>query len=201
MKVKLQGNGESLELADASFGAPFNEPLVHQVVTAYLAAGRSGTKAQKSRADVSGGGIKPWRQKGTGRARAGSSRSPLWIGGGRAFAARPRNFDQKVNRKMYRGALRSVLSELLRQDRLLLTEDFAVGAPKTKEVRAKLQALGVDAALIVVEAFDANLWLGARNLPHVEVAEASQIDPVSLVGANKVVMTAAAAKILEGRLA
>jgi large subunit ribosomal protein L4 len=201
MKVKLQGNGESLELADASFGAPFNEPLVHQVVTAYLAAGRSGTKAQKSRADVSGGGIKPWRQKGTGRARAGSSRSPIWVGGGRAFAARPRNFDQKVNRKMYRGALRSVLSELLRQDRLLLTEDFAIGAPKTKEVRAKLESLGVAAALIVVEAFDANLWLGARNLPYVEVAEASQIDPVSLVGADKVVMTAAAAKILEGRLA
>jgi large subunit ribosomal protein L4 len=201
MKVKLQGNGESLELADASFGAPFNEPLVHQVVTAYLAAGRSGTKAQTSRADVSGGGIKPWRQKGTGRARAGSSRSPIWVGGGRAFAARPRNFDQKVNRKMYRGALRSVLSELLRQDRLLLTEDFAIGAPKTKEVRAKLESLGVAAALIVVEAFDANLWLGARNLPYVEVAEASQIDPVSLVGADKVVMTAAAAKILEGRLA
>jgi large subunit ribosomal protein L4 len=201
MKVKLQGNGESLELADASFGAPFNQTLVHQVVTAYLAAGRSGTKAQKSRADVSGGGIKPWRQKGTGRARAGSSRSPLWVGGGRAFAARPRNFDQKVNRKMYRGALRSVLSELLRQDRLLLTEEFAIGAPKTKEVRAKLEALGVSAALIVVEAFDANLWLGARNLPHVEVAEASQIDPASLVGADTVVMTAAAAKILEGRLA
>jgi large subunit ribosomal protein L4 len=201
MKVKLQGNGESLELADASFGAPFNEPLVHQVVTAYLAAMRSGTKAQKKRSDVSGGGIKPWRQKGTGRARAGSSRSPLWVGGGRAFAARPRNFEQKVNRKMYRGALRAVLSELLRQERLVLIGDFAVGAARTKEVREKLQTLGVAEALIVVEAFDANLWLGARNLPKVEVTEASRVDPVSLVGAEKVVMTAGAAKILEGRLA
>jgi large subunit ribosomal protein L4 len=201
MKVKLQGNGESVELADASFGAPFNEPLVHQVVTAYLAAGRSGTKAQKNRAEVRGGGIKPWRQKGTGRARAGTSRSPIWIGGGRAFAARPRNFDQKVNRKMYRGALRSVLSELLRQDRLLLVDDFSVSAAKTREVRNRLRELGAEEALIVVEAFDANLWLGARNLPHVDVAEATHVDPASLVRAEKVVMTAGAAKILEGRLA
>ncbi|HEU4618137.1 MAG TPA: 50S ribosomal protein L4 [Gammaproteobacteria bacterium] len=201
MKVNLQGNGESLELADASFGAPFNEPLVHQVITAYLAGARAGTKAQKTRSEVSGGGIKPWRQKGTGRARAGSSRSPIWVGGGRAFAARPRSFDQKVNRKMYRGALRSVLSELLRQGRLLLIGEFAIGEPKTKEVRQKLEALGVSAGLVVVEAFDANLWLGARNLPFVDVAEASQVDPVSLVAAEKVVMTAGAAKILEGRLA
>ncbi len=201
MKVNLHGNGESLELADGAFAVPYNEPLVHQVVTAYLAAARAGTKAQKSRSDVSGGGIKPWRQKGTGRARAGSSRSPLWIGGGRAFAARPRNFDQKVNRKMYRGALRAVLSELLRQERIVLVESFAVAEAKTKEVRNRLRELDAERALVVVEAFDANLWLGARNLPEVEVAEARQVDPVSLVGAEKVVMTAAAAKLLEERLA
>ncbi len=203
MKVNLHGNGESLELADGTFGAPFNESLVHQVVTAYLAAGRAGTKAQKTRSEVSGGGIKPWRQKGTGRARSGSSRSPIWVGGGRAFAARPRNFDQKVNRKMYRGALRSVLSELLRQERLVLVESFTVPEAKTKEVRNRLRELELEAqrALVVVEAFDANLWLGARNLPQVEVAEARQVDPVSLVGAAKVVMTAAAAKMLEERLA
>jgi large subunit ribosomal protein L4 len=201
MRVTLHGNSEALELADASFGAPFNEPLVHQVVTAYLAGARSGTKAQKTRSDVSGGGIKPWRQKGTGRARAGSSRSPLWIGGGRAFAARPRNFDQKVNRKMYRGAMRSVLSELLRQERLVLVESFSVEAAKTKLVRDKLRGLGVEGALLVVEAFDADLWLGARNLPNVEIAEVSRVDPVSLVAADKVVMTAAAAKMLEERLA
>ena len=200
MKVKLHGNGESVELADASFGAPFNEPLVHQVVVAYMAGARSGTKAQKTRAEVRGGGIKPWRQKGTGRARAGSIRSPIWVGGGRAFAARPRNHDQKVNRKMYRGAMRSVLSELLRQDRLMLTDAFAVSAPKTKEVRGRLRDLGAERALIVVEAFDHNLWLAARNLPGVDVLDASSVDPVSLVGAERVVMTAAAAKILEGRL-
>src|SRR5690554_2242316 len=157
MKVKLHGSGESVELADASFAAPFNEPLVHQVVVAYLAGARSGTKAQKSRAEVRGGGAKPWRQKGTGRARAGSSRSPIWIGGGATFAAKPRSFDQKVNRKMYRGAMRSVLSELLRQDRLMLTEAFGVSAAKTKEVRTKLNDLGVTRGLVVVEAFDQDL--------------------------------------------
>jgi len=201
MKVNLHDKGESIELADASFGAPFNESLVHQVVVAYLAGARAGTKAQKTRSEVRGGGAKPWRQKGTGRARHGTTRSPIWVGGGRAFAARPRNHDQKVNRKMYRGALRAVLSELLRQERLLLAETFGVGAPKTKEVRARLQGLGVERGLIVVEAFDANLWLAARNLPGVEVVEASLVDPVSLVAAETVVMSAAAAKILEGRLA
>jgi len=201
MKVNLHDKGESIELADASFGAPFNESLVHQVVVAYLAGARTGTKAQKTRSEVRGGGAKPWRQKGTGRARHGTTRSPIWVGGGRAFAARPRNHDQKVNRKMYRGALRAVLSELLRQERLLLAETFGVGAPKTKEVRARLQELGVERGLIVVEAFDANLWLAARNLPGVEVVEASLVDPVSLVAAETVVMSAAAAKILEGRLA
>jgi len=200
MKVQLQGSEESVEFGDAMFGASFNEPLVHQVVTAYLAGQRAGTKAQKSRSDVRGGGAKPWRQKGTGRARAGTSRSPIWVGGGRTFAARPRQFAQKVNRKMYRAALRSVLSELLRQERLLLVEEFSVDSPKTKAVRLKLGELGVESGLIVVEAFDENLWLATRNLPNIFCLDAAAIDPLSLVGSDKVVMTAAAAKLIEERL-
>ncbi len=200
MKVKVQGSGSTLELADASFGVPFNEPLVHQIVTAYLAGGRSGSKAQKTRAEVRGGGRKPWRQKGTGRARAGTTRGPIWVGGGRAFAAKPRSFDQKVNRKMYRGALRSVLSELLRQERLVVADELSVAAPKTKELKTKLGALGFATGAVVVDKFDANLWLSARNLPHVEVIEAHLVDPVILVAADKVVATTAALKILEERL-
>src|SRR5512134_3294866 len=138
MKVKVQGNGGTLELADATFGAAFNAPLVHQVVTAYMAGGRAGTKAQKNRSDVSGSGKKPWKQKGTGRARVGSIRSPIWVGGGRTFAARPRDFEQKVNRKMYRGAMRAVFSELLRQQRLVVTPELSLAAPKTKELKGKL---------------------------------------------------------------
>jgi large subunit ribosomal protein L4 len=200
MKVKMQGKGGTLELADAAFGAAFNEPLVHQVVTAYLAGARSGTKAQKTRAEVSGTGKKPWKQKGSGRARVGSTRSPIWVGGGRTFAARPRSFDQKINRKMYRGAMRSVWSELLRQERLVVTPEFGVTAPKTKELRLKLEELGLATALVIVEAFDMNLWLAARNMPQVEVLEAQLIDPVSLVGAEKIVITAGALKIVEERL-
>ena len=200
MKVTLQGNGGTLELADATFGAAFNESLVHQVVTAYLAGARAGTKAQKTRSEVSGTGKKPWKQKGTGRARVGSTRSPIWVGGGRAFAARPRSFDQKVNRKMYRGAMRSVLSELLRQERLIVLAEFGMSVPKTKELRGKLEALGFTTGLIIVEAFDMNLWLAARNLPNVAVLEAQLLDPVSLVGADKIVVTAAALKIVEERL-
>jgi large subunit ribosomal protein L4 len=200
MKITMQGNGGTLELADATFGAAFNEPLVHQVVTAYLAGGRAGTKAQKTRAEVSGSGKKPWKQKGSGRARVGSIRSPIWVGGGRAFAARPRSFEQKVNRKMYRGAMRGVWSELLRQERLLVTPELAVTAPKTKELRSKLDALGFQAGLIIVEAFDMNLWLAARNLPRIDVLEAQLVDPVSLVGAEKIAITAAALKIIEERL-
>jgi large subunit ribosomal protein L4 len=199
MKVQLD-NKQSIEVADSTFGASFNEPLVHQVVTAYLAGQRAGTKAQKNRSDVRGGGAKPWRQKGTGRARAGTTRSPLWVAGGRAFAARPRSYEQKVNRKMYRAALKSVLSELLRQDRLILTSEFAIAEPKTKLVKARLADLGVERGLIVVEAFDENLWLGARNLPHIFCLEANEVDPLSLVGSEKVIMTAAAAKLLEERL-
>jgi large subunit ribosomal protein L4 len=200
MKLKVQGGSGTLELADATFGAEFNAPLVHQVVTAYLAGARAGTKAQKNRSDVSGSGKKPWKQKGTGRARVGSIRSPLWVGGGRTFAARPRSFEQKVNRKMYRGAMRSVLSELLRQERLVVTSELGVSAAKTKELRGKLEKLGFTKGLVIVEAFDVKLWLAARNLPNVDVLEAQLIDPVSLVGAEKVVITAAALKIVEERL-
>jgi large subunit ribosomal protein L4 len=200
MKVKVKGGSGTLELADATFGAAFNEPLVHQVVTAHLAGARAGTKAQKNRSDVSGSGKKPWKQKGTGRARVGSIRSPLWVGGGRTFAARPRNFEQKVNRKMYRGAMRSVLSELLRQDRLIVTPELAVSAAKTKELRGKLEKLGFARGLVVVEAFDMKLWLAARNLAGVDVLEAQLIDPVSLIGADKILVTAAALKIIEERV-
>ncbi|NND36442.1 MAG: 50S ribosomal protein L4 [Gammaproteobacteria bacterium] len=201
MKVELRDNKQSVEFGDQVFGASFNEPLVHQVVNAYLAGQRAGTKAQKRRSDVRGGGAKPWRQKGTGRARAGTSRSPIWVGGGRTFAARPRNYSQKVNRKMYRAAMRSVLSELLRQDRLLIVEEFAVGAPKTKEARTKLAELGVARGLIVVEAFDEALWLATRNLPNVFCLAASEVDPLSLVGSDQIIMTTAAAKLIEERLA
>lgn len=200
MKIKVQGKKSSVELSDATFGADFNEPLVHQIVTAYLAGQRQGNKAQKNRSQVRGGGAKPWRQKGTGRARAGTSRSPLWVGGGKAFAASPRDFTQKVNRKMYRGAMRSMLSELVRQDRLLLTEKFSVSAPKTKELVAKLDKLKLGSALIVVEGFDRDLLLAARNLPAVEVQDAQSVDPVTLIKYDKVLMTVAAVKLLEERL-
>jgi large subunit ribosomal protein L4 len=200
MKLNLHGKTTSIEVADAAFGAAFNEPLVHQVVTAYMAGGRSGTKAQKTRSEVRGGGAKPWRQKGTGRARAGSSSSPIWVGGGATFAAKPRDFTQKVNRKMYRGAIRSMLSELVRQQRLLVTDEFGVTAPKTKELRLKLKELDTQNVLIVVEGFDEKLWLAARNLPHVEVLDARSVDPVSLVKHDKVIMTVAAVKIVEERL-
>ncbi|MED5535059.1 MAG: 50S ribosomal protein L4 [Pseudomonadota bacterium] len=200
MKLKLQDKKSSVELSDASFAAEFKEALVHQIITAYLAGGRQGTKAQKNRAQVRGGGTKPWRQKGTGRARAGTIRSPIWVGGGRTFAARPRDFSQKVNRKMYRGAMRSMLSELIRQDRLLLMEHFSVSAPKTKELVTKLEKLKLDSTLIVVEGFDRDLLLAARNLPHVEVQDVQSVDPVNLIGHEKVLMTVAAAKLLEEKL-
>lgn len=201
MKVTLRDNNEAVEFDDRVLGAAFNEPLVHQVVTAYLAGQRAGTKAQKTRAEVRGGGRKPYRQKGTGQARAGTTRSPIWVGGGRTFAARPRSFEQKINRKMYRAALRSMLSELLRQDRLVMTTALGIGAPRTKELKSKLgDDLAAGRLLVVVEAFDQNLWLAARNLPNVAVLDAGSVDPLSLVAADRVVMTAAAAKILEERL-
>ena len=193
-------SGSAVELSEVAFGREFNEALVHQVVTAYLAGGRQGSKAQKSRADVSGGGKKPFRQKGTGRARAGSIRSPIWVGGGKTFAARPQDWSQKVNRKMYRGAMQCILAELVRQDRLVLVEEFAVAAPKTKELLAKLNDLNATCALIVTESVDENLYLAARNIPHVDVVDAAAIDPVSLIAFDKVVMSVAAAKKIEVEL-
>jgi large subunit ribosomal protein L4 len=193
-------SGSAVELSEVAFGREFNEALVHQVVTAYLAGGRQGSKAQKSRGDVSGGGKKPFRQKGTGRARAGSIRSPIWVGGGKTFAARPQDWSQKVNRKMYRGAMQCILAELVRQDRLVLVEEFAVAAPKTKELLAKLNDLNATRALIVTESVDENLYLAARNIPHVDVVDAAAIDPVSLIAFDKVVMSVAAAKKIEVEL-
>ncbi|MFY5083990.1 50S ribosomal protein L4 [Acinetobacter baumannii] len=193
-------SGSAVELSEVAFGREFNEALVHQVVTAYLAGGRQGTRAHKSRADVSGGGKKPFRQKGTGRARAGSIRSPIWVGGGKTFAARPQDWSQKVNRKMYRGAMQCILAELVRQDRLVLVEELAVAAPKTKELLAKLNDLNAARALIVTDAVDENLYLAARNLPHVDVVDATAIDPVSLIAFDKVVMSVAAAKKIEVEL-
>jgi len=193
-------SGSAVELSEVAFGREFNEALVHQVVTAYLAGGRQGSKAQKSRADVSGGGRKPFRQKGTGRARAGSIRSPIWVGGGKTFAARPQDWSQKVNRKMYRGAMQCIMAELVRQDRLILVDEFAVAAPKTKELLAKLNDLNATRALIVTDAVDENLYLAARNIPHVDVVDAAAIDPVSLIAFDKVVMSVAAAKKIEVEL-
>jgi large subunit ribosomal protein L4 len=200
MKLKVV-NGADVEVNDQAFGREFNEALVHQVVVAYMNAGRAGTKAQKTRAEVRGGGRKPWRQKGTGSARAGSIRSPIWVGGGRAFAAKPRDYSQKVNKKMYRGALRAMVSELARQDRLVVVQDFAVDAPKTKQLVGKLKDLSAERALILVEAFEEKLFLAARNLPHVEVLPVAQLDPVSLARHDKVLVTVGALKMLEERLA
>jgi len=193
-------SGAALELSEVAFGKDFNEALVHQVVVAYMAGARQGTKAQKSRAEVSGGGKKPFNQKGSGRARAGSIRSPIWRGGGKSFAARPQDWDQKVNRKMYRGAMQCILAELVRQDRLVFVEDFTVTAPKTKELLGKLNALGLKNALIITDAVDENLYLAARNLPHVEVIDTTAVDPVSLIGFDKVLMSVPAAKKLEVEL-
>jgi large subunit ribosomal protein L4 len=201
MKLQLHGaTGKDLQVSELAFGREFNESLVHQVVNAFLAAGRAGTKAQKTRAEASGGGIKPWRQKGTGRARAGSIRSPLWVGGGRAFAAKPRSFEQKVNRKMYRGAMRSLLSELIRQDRLLVVESLELAEPKTRAFVERMKELGVDGGLFVIEAFEEKLWLASRNLPRVELLEAAALDPVSLLRHDRVVMTVAALRRVEEKL-
>ncbi len=201
MTLKLHGAGGQVEVSEAAFGKEFNETLVHQVVTAYMAQARSGTKAQKNRAAVRGGGIKPWRQKGTGRARAGTIRSPIWVGGGRAFAAQPRDYGQKVNRKMYRAAMQSMFSELVRQERLLVVEEFGVDEPKTKQLAVKLKDLGLKSVLIVVEGFDEKLFLASRNLPHVEVIEATGVDPVSLARFEHVLITVPAVKRVEERLA
>ncbi len=191
-----------MEVSDAVFGAAFNEPLVHQIVVAHQAAARRATRAQKTRSQVRGGGKKPWRQKGTGRARAGTIRSPLWRGGGKVFPASPaENFMQKVNRKMYRGALRAILSELARQGRLVAVSEFSVPAPKTKELVARLKSMGASDALIVAEAVDNNLALAARNIPHIDVRTVAHADPVALIRHEKVIMTQGALKKLEEMLA
>jgi large subunit ribosomal protein L4 len=200
MKLKVANGTADLQVSEAAFGKEFNQALVFQVVNAYLAAGRSGTKAQKTRAEVRGGGRKPRPQKGGGTSRAGSIRSPIWVGGGRAFAASPRDFSQKVNRKMYRGAIRSMLSELVRQDRLVVTDAISLEAPKTKLLLTHLKSLALDDVLIIVEALDEKLFLAARNLPHVEVLAASAVNPVSLARHEKVLATVAAVKLLEERL-
>ncbi|HEX4045055.1 MAG TPA: 50S ribosomal protein L4 [Gammaproteobacteria bacterium] len=205
MELNLMHSKKKLELADSVFGCDFNEPLIHQVVTAYLAAGRSGTKAQKTRAEVSGGGAKPWKQKGTGRARAGTIRSPIWRKGGKVFAAQPRCYKQKVNRKMYQGAMRSILSELIRQDRLMVVESFELGEPKTKAFLKKLNDMKIDTSqhlLLVSNEVQENVYLASRNLPYVDVrdASASVADPAAMVRAEKVIITEAAIKEIEGLL-
>ncbi|MGB5716539.1 MAG: 50S ribosomal protein L4 [Gammaproteobacteria bacterium] len=200
MELQLQGSG-SVKVSEDTFGQEFKESLVHQVVTACLSGARAGTVQQKTRSQVRGGGIKPWRQKGTGRARAGTIRSPIWRGGGRAFAASPRDYSQKINRKMYRAAMRSILSELVRQERLVAIDTFAVDAPKTRELAGKLGELGLDNVLIVTVDVDDNLYLAARNLPGVAVCDVVSADPVSLVGFEKVLMTKAAIEKIEERLA
>jgi large subunit ribosomal protein L4 len=199
MKLKLKDSG-SVDVADAAFGVAFNEALIHQVVTAYLAGSRAGTKAQKNRAAVRGGGAKPWAQKGTGRARAGTSRSPIWVGGGRTFAAQPRNHDQKVNKKMYRAAIRSVLSELIRQDRMVVVNEIALEAPKTRLLAAKLKEYDLDNVLILNEAFDEKVFLAARNLPNVGICDVASMDPVVLIRFEKVLVTVPALKLIEERL-
>ncbi len=202
MKVQLKNAkpASEIQLSDAAFGRDYNEALVHQVVTAYMAAGRAGTKAQKTRAEVRGGGKKPWSQKGTGQARAGSIRSPIWVGGGRAFAAKPRDFSQKVNRKMYRAAMQTMVSQLLRDDRLVAVESIELAAPRTKLLISKLAEFGLSRALILVEAYEEKLFLAARNIPHVEVMAVSALDPLSLVKHDKVVATVGALKLLDQRL-
>merc|ERR1712072_319791 len=189
--------GAAVAVSESAFGREFNEALVHQIVTAYMAGGRQGTKAQKTRAEVAGGGKKPWRQKGTGRARSGTATSPIWRSGGVTFAAKPRNFEQKVNKKMYRAVMQSILSELVRQDRLVVADSFAVDSHKTKEFVAKLDDMELSNVLIVADEIDEKLYLAARNVPHVGVTEASAIDPVSLIAFEKVLVTVPALKKLE----
>lgn len=203
MQVKLIDSEKSVELNDCVFSCTFNESLVHQVASAYMAAGRAGTKAQKTRAEVRGGGTKPWKQKGTGRARAGTIRSPLWRKGGVVFAAKPRNFKQKINKKMYKGAIRSIFSELLRQNRLHIVNEFQVETPKTKALLSHLAALNIsDDVLIISHAIDHNLYLSSRNLPHVNLldAVASAANPVALIKVQKVLITETAIKEIEGIL-
>ena len=198
--MTASGTTTPVEVSEATFGREFNETLVHQVVVAFMAGGRQGTKAQKTRAEVRGGGRKPWKQKGTGRARAGTIRSPIWRGGGRVFAATPRNFEQKVNRKMYRAAMQCILSELVRQDRLIVVDEFKIDHPKTKDLCKKLESLNLTNVLILTDSVDPALYLSSRNLYRVDVVDVEALDPVSLISHDKVVATAGALKRLEGAL-
>lgn len=198
MAMQLNSHGgAAVEVSEVAFGREYNEALVHQVVTAYLAGGRRGTKAQRNRSAVRGGGAKPWRQKGTGRARAGTTRGPIWVGGGRAFPGSPRSHKQKVNRKMYRGAMQAILSELVRRERFVLVDEFNIEAPKTRMLVDKLKSMDLENVLIVLEGYDENVYLASRNLPHVNVLEASAVDPVSLVRYEHVLMSVAAVRRLE----
>lgn len=202
MEIQVRSSDDArVEVADTVFDVEYKPALIHQVVTAYLASARSGTVAQKSRSDVSGGGAKPFRQKGTGRARAGTSRGPIWRGGGRAFAARPRNYSQKVNRKMYRGAMCSILSELVRQGRISVVPEFRVEEPKTRILANKLKDMQVSDVLILIQDLDDDLFLAARNLPRVDVLTADEADPVSLIAFENLVITEGAIRKLEERLA
>ena len=206
MELKLttatgKASTKSIEVSDANFSREFNEALVHQAVTGYLAGARSGTRAQKTRSDVRGGGKKPWKQKGTGRARSGTIRSPIWRSGGVTFAARPKDWSQKLNRKMYRAAIQSILSELVRTERLVVVDSFAVDAPKTKDMVERLGKLGTSNVMIVTADMSDNLFLSTRNLHQVGVCDANNVDPVSLIRFEKVIMTADAVKKIEETLA
>jgi len=200
MDISIHNSDKKVSVSDAAFGADFNETLVHQLVVSYMSAGRAGTKAQKTRSDVSGGGAKPFRQKGTGRARAGTIRSPLWRSGGVTFAARPRDYSKKLNKKMYRAGMRSIVSELVRQDRLVVVDEITVSEPKTRLMAAKMAELGVSRGLVLTDGLDSNLYLAARNIPNLQVLDVAMADPVSLVGHEKVVIDQAALKKLEERL-
>ncbi len=201
MDITIHNTKKKVSVSDDAFDASFNETLVHQLVVSYMAAGRAGTKAQKTRSEVSGGGAKPWRQKGTGRARAGTIRSPLWRSGGVTFAAEPRDYSKKLNKKMYRVGMRSIVSELLRQDRIVLVDSLGVSEPKTKAMKARLTELGADKnALVLTDGLDSSVYLAARNIPTVNVMDVAIVDPVSLVRQDKVVIDQAALKKLEERL-
>lgn len=197
MDIQVANAKSKVELNEATFGNEYNEALVHQVVTAFMAGSRQGTRATKNRAAVAGGGAKPWRQKGTGRARAGTIRSPIWVGGGHTFARSPQDWSQKVNKKMYRGAMKSILSELVRQERLVVVETLEFDKPKTKDFLAKMKEINVSNALVVADDIDQNLYLSARNVPHVEVSDIAGLNPVNLVAYDKVVVTVAAINKLQ----
>ena len=200
MDIAIHNSKKKVSVSDAAFAASFNETLVHQLVVSYMASARAGTKAQKTRSQVRGGGAKPWRQKGTGRARAGTIRSPIWRSGGVTFAATPRDYSKKLNKKMYRVGMRSLVSELVRQDRVILIDKLGITEPKTRQMQARLQELGVDDALVLTDGLDSAVYLAARNIPNIHVMDIAIVDPVSLVRQEKIVIDEAALKKLEERL-